>query len=100
MVVQVKVDDTKAPRRKLLVLERFGAAVTSVALEVVLAMVRAGWDDARGCRCRRCCVDRCRRCRCCRGGGAALIVLAGAPAPPIVAGVSPLGRVVFIIANL
>ena len=32
--------------------------------------------------------------------GAAFIVLAGAPAPPIVAGVSPLGRVVFIITNL
>ena len=29
-----------------------------------------------------------------------MIVLAGAPAPPIVAGVSPLGRVVFIIVNL
>ena len=34
MAVQVTVDDTKAPRRKLLVLERFDAAVTSVALEV------------------------------------------------------------------
>ena len=31
--------------------------------------------------------------------GAALIVLAGAPTPPIVAGVSPLGRVA-IITNL
>ena len=31
--------------------------------------------------------------------GAALIVTVGTPAPPIVAGVSPLGRVV-IIANL
>lgn len=83
------------------VLERFGAAV-SVALEVSsasrvsLALALAGMMLEGPVAARAALIDAAGAVV---AAGAALIVLAGAPAPPIVAGVSPLGRVV-IIANL
>jgi len=85
------------------VLERFGAAV-SVALEVssasrvslALALALAGMMLEGPVAARAALIDAAGAVV---AAGDALIVLAGAPAPPIVAGVSPLGRVV-IIANL
>jgi hypothetical protein len=83
------------------VLERFGAAV-SVALEVSsasrvsLALALAGMMLEGPVAARAALIDAAGAVV---AAGDALIVLAGAPAPPIVAGVSPLGRVV-IIANL
>ena len=83
------------------VLERFGAAV-SVALEVSsasrvsLALALAGMTLEGAVAARAALIDAAGAVV---AAGDALIVLAGAPAPPIVAGVSPLGRVV-IIANL
>ena len=83
------------------VLERFGAAV-SVALEVSsasrvsLALALAGMMLEGPVAARAALIDAAGAVV---AAGDALIVLAGAPAPPIVAGVLPLGRVV-IIANL
>ena len=85
------------------VLERFDASVTSVALEVSgtsrvsLALALAGMMLEGPVAARAALIDAAGAVV---AAGDALIVLAGAPAPPIVAGVSPLGRVVFIIANL
>lgn len=81
------------------VLERFGAAV-SVALEVSsasrvsLALALAGMMLEGPVAARAALIDAAGAVV---AAGDALIVLAGAPAPPIVAGVSPLGRVVIIV---